>query len=421
LKKNHTDELTLLEKHLQEKQKEINETDSKMTMISVYVDQLEERLATFAVARRDIAVREKECDKLVNRSLALEEEVATMKTEAETMKTEQIEMKNLVDLLIQERTELQNEKMKLTDEKEKLVYEGKALREELDILNDNFLRIEKEAEDTLQKLEDSREIISSQERALDAMEQKMISQQQEMTEKYGNETAILQQEIQRLEEENQNAINMIRNLEDMLKDLEGDLEEAREQIKQLSIYDQSLNTIAVQPPPPPPPPIDTSAEMDITTTEQKMDNVEQHIDEREEQKIMDHSPSSDIHEPVSCLEFDEEDQIHSENTTEVDHTDGIVNLEGLNEESFDDEELLLYDTHDYINGHDDDLSEPELPNDSHDSESSTVLMSSPTEVSSFTLQKRRVPFRAFRKKVSKLTGIHGFFTKPTSKIAKRTN
>lgn len=426
MKKNHTDEVAILENRLQDKQKQINETDSKMAMISVYVDQLEERLASFAVARRDIAVREKECDKLVNRSLTLEEELSRIKVEAETLKTEQTEMRNLVDLLIQERTELQNEKVTLNDEKEKLLYEGKALREELDILNDNFLRLEKDAEDTQQKLEDAREIISSQEKSLEDMEKKMLSQQEEIIEQSANTTAILQQEIQRLEEENRNAINMIGNLEDMLKDLEGDLEEAREKIKELSTSDRSSNTFLVQPPPPPSLPADgdittysTSEEMHTITREEMTDVIDQQVEEKEDQSIIDQSLLSEKHEPVSCLEIEKEVEIPSDDRI-ADHSNESLNYEGLNEESFDDEELVLHDSHEYfIDHHDDDLSEPDLPNDNNDLESSAMLTSISSEETSFTTRQKppRVPFRTFRKKVSKITGIHGFFSKPTSKMA----
>ena len=49
MKSNHSDEIIALEEQILEKQDMINETDSKMSMISVYVDQLEERLASFAI------------------------------------------------------------------------------------------------------------------------------------------------------------------------------------------------------------------------------------------------------------------------------------------------------------------------------------------------------------------------------------
>ena len=150
-----------------------------------------------------------------------------------------------------------------------------------------------------------------------------------------------------------------------------------------------------------------------------IDGIDQQIDKDEDQSFVEHSSLSENHKHALCVELETEDQIDSDNVT-VDHNNETLSNEGLNEESFDDEELPLHTAHAYINDHDDDLTEPELPNDDDDSDSSEMLTSSP-EVSSSMLQKRRVPFRSFRKKVSKITGIHGFFAKPTSKIGKSAN
>mmetsp|Transcript_10128 Transcript_10128/g.18969 ORF Transcript_10128/g.18969 Transcript_10128/m.18969 type:complete len:165 (+) Transcript_10128:4027-4521(+) len=160
----------------------------------------------------------------------------------------------------------------------------------------------------------------------------------------------------------------------------------------------------------------------IATGQIMMDGIDQYIEEDGDQSVVDQLSISENRGHGLCLELEKEDQIHSENVTLEQNTETSSN-EGLNEESFDDEELPLHDAHEYIKDHhhdnddDDDLTEPELPNDSSDFDNSELVESSP-EVSSSMLQKRRVPFRSFRKKVSKITGIHGFFAKPTSKIGK---
>jgi len=480
-----------MEKQLQEKQKQINETDSKMSMISVYVDQLEERLASFAVARRDITVREKECDKLVNRSVVMEEELRSVKVEVENMKVEKIEMKNLIDLLIQERMELQEERKKLSNEKEKLIFESKALREELDILNDNFLRLESSAETTQKQLDEANTIIKSQEEALDSMEAQMQSQANEIVQKSANTTLTLQQEIQRLVEDNHNAMGMIRNLELMLEQLESELEETREVIRKKSMFDDNVN-IFVQPPPPPPPSdlhifpreyeenmhpfehaakesttellqqsdatsqeeqtvcdssggnsLDTIGEMHLheavpndSNQEQMIENLSiagtTNVDEglhisESETLIEDPTPGAfeqndleyqeTIKDDVSSLSDDNQEvfsDLEREHVTSglvLNQRNQALGYEGIHEISFDDEEQLINDAYDshYTEL---DQSEPELPNDFDNDNSSMDFVTTEKEDPTSS-RKRRVPFRKFRKGFSKVTGIHGFFTKPS--------
>ena len=223
LNTNHTSEIGVYNQKLAAKDQQINEIDSKMSMISRYVDQLEERLASFAIARRDIANREEALDSLEEKAAAMEEEIVTLKQEAEDVKNERDEMKNLVDLLVEERTLLQEEKIKLRGEKEKLVFEGRTLREELDMLNDNFLQLDSRAQATQETLEATQASLLAREaelenmKTLDEESTAKLAEQEELIQKSVTVTMALQEEIQKLMREKETAAGKILSLQGNVK------------------------------------------------------------------------------------------------------------------------------------------------------------------------------------------------------------
>ena len=99
LEETNSSKISELKKQLVKKTKLINETDSKLEIIGIYVDKLEERLASFAIAKRDISKREEACQSFEEKASAAEVELEKMREEYNSIKEERDEMKKLVDLL----------------------------------------------------------------------------------------------------------------------------------------------------------------------------------------------------------------------------------------------------------------------------------------------------------------------------------
>ena len=146
LQSNHTDEIESLEEMILEKDMMINETDSKMSMISVYVDQLEERLASFAVARRDINVREILCKEIEEREIQTSKDYASIQKQMKEISASRDELKNLVDLMTEERQKLSKERDGLITEKEMFLADESKLRDEVSKLQELIVNLQNEVD-----------------------------------------------------------------------------------------------------------------------------------------------------------------------------------------------------------------------------------------------------------------------------------
>jgi uncharacterized protein YukE len=124
----HQKELTLLKDVISRNQFALNETESDLKMIGTYVDKLEERLASFAIARRDIEIREEMCNAIEKRSVEVEQECVMLQKQAIEFAAEHDDLKNLLEDLVKERTRLQNEKGQLNQERYDLIEVGNNLR-----------------------------------------------------------------------------------------------------------------------------------------------------------------------------------------------------------------------------------------------------------------------------------------------------
>jgi len=431
LQLNHTKAIGLLDAQLREKDSMINETDSKMSMISVYVDKLEERLASFAIARRDITNREKACDLLTEQSLILEEQVAKLKQEFEETRTERDEMKNLVDLLVEERALLQQEQGKLSNDKEKLIFEGQSLREELDLLNDNFLRLENDARITKEQLEEAQASISEREEALDNLKAvndesgSKLAEQDDMIQKSVTLTMSMQKAIHRLQEEYDDATAMILMLEEKLAEAIGQQNRASQEQpaevvvenaeveEELKGYATESFGYATR----------TESSFGYTTESFEVDATDSHIpppppdgycegsnDEHNEQMDIDVTPPAP--DGITCATINMDDDVTDTDTdtdTGGDKTFGEEATVGTTEyaDSSDDEEVGFDDEEEALVGDDYEVDEPPLPNSAY-----TPTVPVPPPNAAF-VAKRPVPLRDIRKQISKVTGIHGFFTPPS--------
>ena len=138
----HQDEIGMLQHAILEKQAAINETESNLTVIGTYVDKLEERLATFAMARRDIELREQKCKEIEERAVQAERERDITKKKADELSVEHEELKKLLDELVKERTTYRNEKDALISERDKLREGEISLREALTSLEQDVVELD---------------------------------------------------------------------------------------------------------------------------------------------------------------------------------------------------------------------------------------------------------------------------------------
>ncbi len=96
--------------------KEQNKTKEELELIGLYVDQLEDRLANFAIARRELDVREQESERL--EKLAKEETESRLeyKRQLDVLTKEKDEMKALLEELITERADMRTKMETLSQE-----------------------------------------------------------------------------------------------------------------------------------------------------------------------------------------------------------------------------------------------------------------------------------------------------------------
>lgn len=137
-----------------QKQAAINETESNMTMIGTYVDKLEERLATFAIARREIEVREQRCKEIEESSGVAERERDMLKQQMEELTVEHEDLKNLLDELVQERSAFRRENEAIAAERDKLLEGEIGLKEAMASLEQDVLHLDSVAHEWKSKVTD---------------------------------------------------------------------------------------------------------------------------------------------------------------------------------------------------------------------------------------------------------------------------
>ena len=125
----HQTELSLLQNIISQKQAALDSSESNMTVIGSYVDKLEERLATFALARRDIDLREQKCKEIEERAILLEKERDELRAQVGGYDSEHDDLKFLLADLVNERTQLQNKNAALVKERDGLFAGGRTLRD----------------------------------------------------------------------------------------------------------------------------------------------------------------------------------------------------------------------------------------------------------------------------------------------------
>jgi chromosome segregation ATPase len=160
----HQNEINLLHRSIAEARNAANASESNLTAIGQYVDTLEQRLASFAIIRRDVELREQKCKEIEEQTLQLEQERDNLRTKIEEFEVEQSDLKALFEDLVEEQTNLRSEKAELIKERDSLLQGAQRSREALASLEINMKRRDEEIEEWRSKaLEFENELNSTKE------------------------------------------------------------------------------------------------------------------------------------------------------------------------------------------------------------------------------------------------------------------
>ncbi|KAL7521507.1 hypothetical protein ACHAWX_006186 [Stephanocyclus meneghinianus] len=102
---NYQEEREEWKQRFEEGEAEWNQTKEELFLIGTYVDQLEDRLANFALAKKEIEAREKRCQELEAEAKKHVEDAESWKSQVEALTKEQGETKPLLEDLVKERAE----------------------------------------------------------------------------------------------------------------------------------------------------------------------------------------------------------------------------------------------------------------------------------------------------------------------------
>jgi predicted nucleic acid-binding Zn-ribbon protein len=141
----HKAEISNMQLILNEKVKELKAAESNLTIIGTYVEKLEERLADFTVARREVEERELACSELEKKVAESENQRESMQDRIQELGKEHDELKALLSELAEERSKLLESAKLSSDDRStleqtvqrlrqsyaKLDNEGRDLREQL--------------------------------------------------------------------------------------------------------------------------------------------------------------------------------------------------------------------------------------------------------------------------------------------------
>ena len=95
----HSSNLSSLQYQIDKRDELILRAEPKLTAIGSYLDQLEERLASFAVTRRDMAVREDRCDHSELETPHLGGEIDALKVVVTKVNGERNDIKGLIEMM----------------------------------------------------------------------------------------------------------------------------------------------------------------------------------------------------------------------------------------------------------------------------------------------------------------------------------
>ena len=426
--------------------KEQNKTKEELELIGLYVDQLEDRLANFAIARRELDVREQECDRL--EKLAKEETEIGLeyKRQLDLLTKENEEMKVLLEELVTERAETRAKMDILTQEisdwKEKLE-EAERRSEEIKSQSARqlFLKLDEEKQSWEQamqkKLADERHAWDAEQRkslelalanekakweATTARDNEVRSsmEQAELERKLVNDWTT-RLERQRVELEKQ----FLRDIQSKLDEERSVWEETKEDeiserlSEERALWESELaNEQRLDDPPSPP---SLSEEV-----ERAADKVFARLEESgvsfgvmdpslEQLKNMLSDPTNANDPTLNKLMG--ERTILDESMIREDTVDAEDEDEGGDAKSVKEESGLVND--EVTLSSDSSTSSADDINSSHPPSEKTPLARAPQHPITRNIKARSVPFRSIRKAFSRSTGLHGLVTPSTVQLRQK--
>lgn len=438
LRIDHDEECDEFDARWEEAEKEWNQTKEELYLIGSYVDQLEDRLATFAIAKKEIELREKQC--------------AELEAEAKAWKLEVDETKPLLEDLVKERAET-NVKMEgllqQIDELKEQIADWEQRVEEAECRNEEiksesarqlFLRVEEEKrawnEHTLQQIQEEKrawgvlkdremsdEKAALQERAAEEFEQRLAQKKAEW-EREAEESSAVQLRNQQSALETKLMQQWNTNMSQQRADLEAHFQEEMqrrldsERAAWQKLKDQELEERlskeraeweAVQPL------ITTNHVSDVLASalEDEVERAAAKVYERLEQNGVAFGVSNPSLESVKDV-FAEAEQVR---IGANDMSDSDVTEDETESETDEGSEIGEDAVNDITL--DDALDQPAATETNDTAVNSTTLLTSGKQMKRPPRPSRSVPFRKVRKAFSRATGMHGVVTPSSVQLRQR--
>lgn len=206
LKMEYEEDSEMWQQRFEEGEAERNRTKDELILIGTYVDQLEDRLATFAIAKKEIELREQKCK-------VLENEAIKHAKDAESWKSQVDATKPLLEDLVKERTETSvtiDELMKEVNDWKQKVKEAEQQSEQIksQSARELFLKIEESKRawesETIRRIEDQKRMDAMKYRELQEtlkqhsqnFEQRLARQKADMEEAFQESKSSLEANLQ---------------------------------------------------------------------------------------------------------------------------------------------------------------------------------------------------------------------------------
>lgn len=385
----HEKEIAKLQSTIQDKQEAIQMTESNLTMIGTYVRKLEERLGDFAVARREIEMREQKCLEIENEAEESNRARKMLEDEVVALQEEHQDFRELIEDLIQARSRLKLESDQLRNERDILKQKqsrlednvqdltGKiaSLQNENNLLTSRYFSLEKEYNTTRGSLiEVQEQAISNDDFAILLDKMKLLEGSKENLEA---EILRLQEEKQTSSHEAQSALSALESKEEELTELRNNLNNLKQKIdSELESSQQNIQRTAI---------LLAQAEEKAARLEEELNNSRMN-----EEKLL---------KRVEAVQEYSRKEINNENNEEPEQmVPSLVSkdVNGSQETGFEEGSTAPKNS-------------TNLP--TIDTETKKLEKSQLERVT--ILPKRQIPLRSLRKTFSKLTGVHGFITKPS--------
>ena len=373
----HQSEINSLQHIIAQKENARNATESNLTLIGKYVDTLEERLATFAITRRDIELREQKCKEAEERAMLAQEERDNLVAKSEELEAEQNEIKILLEELAQERTNLRQENIRLQKERETLQQGAQRSRETLASLENNMKRLDQET-------------AKYKSRALE-LEQELNSTKAAMNDIQGGVQGA-RDENQRLNKQLEGLRALNKELQDQIDEKAKELQSVKEQFEakssELRKNEEVLET----------------TRSELRQSQEKIKDITAKLLEREKELKMKaddlpklQSPSNEEEETLTTQGTLSLDKSTSASSTEI-PVNGTVDRPEQNRT----------------------IPRPPVMNTQAGPGTRAPVPTGKANQTKNGIQpakQRKVPFRSIRKVFAKVTGVHGAFSRPSEKGA----